>query len=247
MKPMIGITCNIDKTGQAGTVTNMGLPSQAFHLVADDYVRAVENAGGIPVLIPLCGSFETVKALLDRVDGVLLTGGNDVDPTRYGEFIQKEVGQLEPERDEQDLAVARYVVENTQKPLLCICRGIQVLNVALGGTLFQDLGKAGHCDHFVGCSPQTHPVHQVKITPNTLLADIIGAEELAVNSYHHQAVKQLAPGLVAGAVATEDGTIESIELPGERMVLATQWHPEMMYTTPLQQKVFERLVQQAAR
>lgn len=96
MKPMIGITCNIDKTGQAGTVTSMGLPSQAFHLVADDYVRAVENAGGIPVLIPLCGSFETVKALLDRVDGVLLTGGNDVDPTRYGEFIQKRWASWSP-------------------------------------------------------------------------------------------------------------------------------------------------------
>lgn len=247
MKPIIGITCNFDVDGSAGVLTHFGLPGQDFHMLADEYIRAVEKAGGIPVMIPIYGDFETAKQLVDRVDAVLISGGNDVDPTLYGEFVQKEVGTLVPERDAQDIAITRYVVEKTNKPLLGICRGIQILNVAMGGTLFQDLGKAGHCDHFVGCSPITHPVHQVDLAEGSLLAQIIGDSKLAVNSYHHQAVKDVAPKMVAGAKAAADGTVEAIELPGERMVLGVQWHPEMLYTCPINQKIFARFVEEAAK
>ena len=173
-----------------------------------------------------------------------MTGGNDVDPTRYGEFIQKEVGQLEPERDEQDLAVARYVVENTQKPLLCICRGIQVLNVALGGTLIQDLPSQHRREE--GLPAMSHrqtalgqyPSHRVEVAEGSLLEQIVGQREIWVNSFHHQAVGEVASCANLSAWAA-DGVVEAIELPDALFVLGVQWHPEIM--TRLEEEASRRL------
>lgn len=246
MKPLIGITCNFSHDDEPGIHTHYGLPEQKWHMLADEYIRAIENAGGIPVMLPIYQSESALMEALEHLDGVLISGGNDVDPSLYGEFITKDVGAIVPERDAQDIALTRAVIEQTNKPLLGICRGIQIMNVAMGGTLHQDLGKAGYKDHFVGCCPITHPVHKVKLAAQSLIADIIGSDELAVNSFHHQAVNQIAACFIATAVA-EDGTVEALELDGDRMILATQWHPEMMYTCGTNQKIFSRFVAECAK
>ena len=246
MKPLIGITCNFSHDDEPGMTTHYGLPGQEWHMLADEYVRAIENAGGIPVMLPIYQSENAMLEALDHLDGVLISGGNDVDPSLYGEFITKEVGAIVPERDAQDIALTRAVISKTTKPLLGICRGIQIMNVAMGGTLHQDLGKAGYKDHFVGCCPITHPVHKVRLTAASLIADIIGSDMLAVNSFHHQAVNRVAEGFTVTATA-EDGTIEAMEIVGARMVLATQWHPEMMFTCKENQKIFNRFVAECAK
>lgn len=246
MKPLIGITCNFSHDDTPGLTTHYGLLEQKWHMLADEYIRAVENAGGIPVILPIYKNKESMAEALEHLDGVLISGGNDVDPSLYGEFIIKEVGAIVPERDAQDLAITRAIIKDTNKPLLGICRGIQIMNVAMGGTLFQDLGKAGYNDHFVGCCPITHPVHKIKLTEGSQIADIIGSTELAVNSFHHQAVHDVADCFSVSAVA-DDGTIEAIELPGDRMVLATQWHPEMLYTCETNQKIFQRFVKECSK
>lgn len=211
-------------------------------MLADEYIRSIESAGGIPVMIPIYQGFSTVTELIDRIDGILVSGGNDVDPTRYGEFFIKETGNIVPQRDEQDINLVHYILQETNKPLLAICRGIQVLNVALGGTLHQDLGKAGYNDHFVDSSPYPYPVHTVKLEETSLLAEIIGNDMLKVNSFHHQAIKNLGEGLEVSAVSPTDGVIEAVEIPGDRMVLGIQWHPEMMITCAMNQRIFERFV-----
>ncbi len=246
MKPLIGITCNFSHDDEPGIYTHYGLPEQKWHMLADEYIRAIENAGGIPVMMPIYQNESVMLEALERLDGVLISGGNDVDPCLYGEFITKNVGTIVPERDSQDIALTRAAIEKTNKPVLGICRGIQIMNVAMGGSLHQDLGKSGYQDHFVGCCPITHPVHKVKLAAQSLIADIIGSNELAVNSFHHQAVSRIAACFTATAVA-EDGTVEALEIDGDRMILATQWHPEMMYTCKANQRIFNRFVAECAR
>lgn len=247
MKPLIGITCNYDLNGSSGVTTRFGLPGQEFHMLADEYIRSIEEAGGIPVMIPICQDFATVKEMVDHMDGILISGGNDVSPTLYGEFITKDCGPIVPERDEQDVNIIHYVLNKTQKPLLGICRGIQIMNVAFGGSLYQDVGKAGFDDHFVAASPYPYPVHTVKLEENSLLSQIIGDTTLKVNSFHHQGVKTVGENLKTSAVSVTDGVIEAVELPGERMVLAVQWHPEMMYHCSINRKIFVHFVEECKK
>lgn len=247
MKPLIGITCNFDPTDGAGMLTHFGVAGQGFHMLAEHYIKAVENNGGIPVMIPIFKDFENAKALISHLNGVIVSGGNDVDPQRYGEFITKECGPIVPERDEQDISIVRYVLSETEKPILGICRGIQVFNVALGGTVHQDLGKDGFQDHFIGTMPLNHVSHEVRIEAESLLHDILGQDVIGVNSFHHQAVKELGKGLIVTARSVKDGVIEAIELPGKRMAMAVQWHPEMMYDSALHAKIFKRFVEQASK
>lgn len=242
MKPLIGITCNFYLGGEPGIVTGYGLKEQKWHMIADEYPRAIERAGGIPVLIPILEDWDAVKELADKLDGVLISGGNDVDPTLYGETIIKEVGDIVPQRDRQDIRLTRYIVGETQKPFLGICRGIQILNVAFGGTLIQDMVKEDLPNHSVSCTPINHPVHSVSVAEGSLLKTLVGQAQLKVNSYHHQAVRKVADGLAVTAMA-EENIVEGLELPGEQMVLAVQWHPEMMYDDPIQQRLLRGFVE----
>ena len=245
MKPLIGITCNYESRDTVGIASDMGTPGQDWNFVAGDYIYAIEQAGGIPVVLPRCEDPSTLTALLDRLDGILLSGGHDVDPPSYGAERQPWCGQTEPLRDAMDLTVIRYALNN-RKPLLAICRGMQLLNAALGGTVWQDVQKEGDfLRHSWGrfVSGRQETVHTVTLAEGSLLHRIFGHTSVAVNSFHHQAVRE--PGLpVAVTAISEDGVAEGIEISGcSAFTVGVQWHPEMMYDSHEQKKLFSGFVE----
>jgi putative glutamine amidotransferase len=196
-----------------------------------DYLRSVEAAGGIPlVLAP--GKPSDVPVLLDRVEGVLLTGGSDLDPSLYGEAPHPRLGAVFRDRDEFELAVCREALDR-DLPILGICRGHQVLNVATGGTLIQDIpsdvsGGEVHDSE----RERWERSHDVRILPGTRLRALLGEDTVAVNSFHHQAVKELGRGLQVSAVSGEDNVVEGIEGEASRFALGVQWHPESFWNQP---------------
>jgi putative glutamine amidotransferase len=210
----------------------------------DDYVRSVEKAGGLPlVLAP--GRPEDAGALLDRLDALVLSGGADVDPGQYDEPRHETVTRVLPERDQFELALCREALRR-DLPILAICRGHQVLNVATGGTLVQDIPSQlpGAADH----DPEKErweTAHEVLVLPGTRLREILGSERVAVNSFHHQAVKDLGAGLVLSARAADDGVVEGIEMPDRRFVLGVQWHPEAFWDHEPSDPLFAALVRAA--
>lgn len=227
MKPIIGITVNYSYDDGIGIREKIGGPLQEWQLLANDYVTAVELAGGIPVLIPLYKDTETAIEIVRRIDGLIISGGNDIDPQHYGETFKDVIGTIVPSRDVQDIAVAVEAVENTQIPVLGICRGHQLLNVAFGGTLHQDLEMDKLPSHFFVAAPKFHPVHKVTIEENSRFRRIAGKSSLRVNSYHHQAIKAVSDKFNPVAYS-EEGIIEAIEFKEDRFIMGTQWHPEMM-------------------
>lgn len=195
------------------------------------YSRVVAGVGGLPVMIPLLDDEEILRALYDRMDAVLLPGGVDLDPATYGESPLPTCGRLDPARDRVELQFARWAIDEG-KPLFGLCRGLQIMNVALGGTLYQDIAAqrrdAIKHDYFptAGFS-RDHLAHPVTVASGSRLGALVGTAPLEVNSMHHQAVKELAPALVSTAVAP-DGVIEALESPGEQFLLGVQWHPEAL-------------------
>ncbi|MBO4990559.1 MAG: gamma-glutamyl-gamma-aminobutyrate hydrolase family protein [Firmicutes bacterium] len=242
MKPIIGITCNYDPLDTVGKASNMGTDGQDWNYVAGDYVYAIEEAGGIPVILPRCKDMTVLEPLLDRLDGVLMSGGHDVNPLSYGEWIRGCCGRVIQERDVMDLSILRYAYE-TKKPILAICRGTQILNAAMGGTIYQDLEKdGGFEEHAMDTSARQYPVHRVELETDSILHRIFGRKLVPVNSYHHQAVKQLGKNVTVTA-RSEDGVVEGIEVSGGAdFVVGVQWHPEMMYTSDEQKLLFRAFV-----
>lgn len=147
MKPLIGITCNYDYKDEIGKVTQVGITGQKWHFLADNYIASIERAGGVPVMIPICRNMETVKEMVSRMDGILISGGHDVNPREYGEDVNGSCGVIMPMRDRQDVELSKYIIEETNKPILGICRGIQIMNIATGGNLYQDLEIEGNFNH----------------------------------------------------------------------------------------------------
>ncbi|HZS14632.1 MAG TPA: gamma-glutamyl-gamma-aminobutyrate hydrolase family protein [Candidatus Dormibacteraeota bacterium] len=190
------------------------------------YVDGLVAAGAVPLAIPPVGDERVLRALYDRCDAVLLPGGPDVEPSRYGETARDDCHlSTAPELDAAELLLTRWAVEEG-KPLLGICRGIQLLNVALGGTLWQDIDVQRAGMHGHDGNDRAAPVHDVAVVPGTALHRAVGAETLRWNSVHHQALRDLGRGLVVSA-RSEDGLVEGVEL-GDRPVLAVQCHPEEM-------------------
>ena len=196
-----------------------------------DYVEGVVQAGGLPVVLPPVGGAREAEVLLDGLDGLLLSGGSDLDPGYYGEEAVAELGVTVPERDAFEMSLVEHALRRGM-PIFGICRGMQVLNVALGGTLFQDLPT--QVDHLVLLghrqeTPKWQPTHEVEVDVGSQVAEILGTGELKVNSYHHQAIKTLASDLVAVAHAP-DGVIEAVESGdlSERWTIGVQWHAEAM-------------------
>jgi putative glutamine amidotransferase len=216
MAPLIGITTSIAPAGKGPERVSLNT----------DYVRAVEAAGGVPVLLPETLGAAAREALFASLGGLVVTGGGDVNPARYGEPPHPTVLGISDERDAFEAELIERALA-AKLPLLCICRGMQVLNVALGGSLHQDIPSdfATAIQH-AQTGPREAPTHDVHIQPETKLAALIGGGTLRVNSMHHQAVKRLGGGLEAVGWAP-DGVIEAVELPHhEGFLAAVQWHPE---------------------
>lgn len=217
MRPLIGITTS------ATTIPIADEPLEIGY-VPTVYDEAIYEAGGIPVHVPsLPGGF--APELLERLDGIVLSGGGDVVPASYGASDSGLAHHMEPRRDtaERELVLTMLAHDT---PLLGVCRGAQMLNVALGGTLIQDLEAAGLQDHHYQHVPTAGPTHPVLLEPGSRLHEIYGSRRVDVNSVHHQGIATLGEGLTVTARAP-DGIIEGVELPG-RWVIAVQWHPEAM-------------------
>lgn len=246
-KPIIGVSCNYDYGDIFQSGGDQSAISPKWHTLCENYTRAIEEAGGIPLLLPIYKNEGDLACVLNTLDGVLVTGGNDIDPILYGELDRGQCGRIVPERDRQDIAMVRYIVNQTEKPMLCICRGIQVLNVAMNGSLYQDLESEGpFYPHAKRNYPMNAVTHTVSIVPDSLLFGIVKKTSLGVNTFHHQAVKALGRGLKVTA-ESEDGVVEALELEGRNFVLGVQWHPEKMYDSADQKKIFAAFVERAGR
>lgn len=229
-RPVIGITCGSSDTNPSRYET----PS--------DYARSVERAGGLPILLPFRVDLGVVPELLDLVDGVIFSGGNDLDPSLYGESLHSRAVLVDVQRQTFELALIAEA-ERRRTPMLGICLGSQLMNVHRGGSLHQflpDLSRDAAVEHrHLGDHAYRHPV---AITGGTVLADVLGAPSVQANSRHKQAVNRLGRGLRVSAVAP-DGVIEAFEDPTMPMFLAVQWHPENLTAdSPDHLKLFERLV-----
>jgi putative glutamine amidotransferase len=196
------------------------------------YVTALENAGLIPLIVPPLSNNHARAAVLDSVSGLVLTGGGDVDPARYGEERHEKVSSVNAARDATESALVEEA-RNRGMPVLAICRGIQILNVALGGTLVQDISS--QCETNIAHDeegPRDSRSHEIIIQPGSLIARAMGIERGTVNSFHHQSVKDVAEGMRVTARAP-DGVIEGLESTDENWwVMAVQWHPEEMTESP---------------
>jgi putative glutamine amidotransferase len=221
-KPIIGISSMNDRTADGSVIVGMR-PS---------YVRAIVAAGGAPMLVPLTNDLEAVRALYERCDGILLPGGEDVDPAEYGEEPHPQLGEVDRQRDLVELNLARWCRAD-QKPLFGICRGIQVINVAFGGSLYQDIGSqyTTSLDHRHNTHLRKYDVlgHTMNVNADSWLGEHLGVPEILSNTMHHQAIKDLAPGLRVVANA-EDGIIEAVEGTGPGFIAGVQCHPEHLFS-----------------
>jgi putative glutamine amidotransferase len=238
-RPLIGITTAYSPA-QPGKIP-----------VYSSYVRISENvaaAGGLPVMIPVTVDDDTLRALYDRLDGVLLPGGGDIDSSHWDEPLHETVYGLDPARDHAEITIARWAVKD-DLPLLGICRGHQIVNVALGARLIQDIPSMYPTElTHANFSPVPRGLHShvVGVNPNSHLAEILGqVNAVPVNSIHHQAVAEAAPGMITVATAP-DGLIEATEMPDRRFALTVQWHPEDLSTDAHHFNLFKAFVRAAA-
>ena len=217
MKPIIGLVPLIDEK------------KESFWMLPG-YMDGITEAGGIPVMLPLTHDEGEIEELLDHMHGILLTGGHDVSPALYNEEPLKECAQTIEERDRMEMILLKKTLERDM-PVLGICRGIQFLNVFTGGTLYQDLPtqRPTKTEHHQS-PPYDISVHEVTIKDDSKLFKLLGKSSIRVNSYHHQAVKDLAPSLETMALS-EDGLVEALYMPHHRFLWAVQWHPEFSYMT----------------
>lgn len=245
-RPLIAVTT---QTLQAIDGIPEGLPHSV--VMNQRYYYAISLVGAVPLLVPLLDDDEdTLREIFDRVDGILVPGGVDMDPATYGESPHEKLGRVDPARDRTELALARWSLEE-RKPFLGLCRGAQVLNVAAGGTLWQDLdaqyeGAIKH-DYFPTYGfERDHLAHDVTVTKGSRLRHAMEIEKFSVNSMHHQGLKTIGRGLVGTAVAP-DGLIEAVELDDDAFVVGVQWHPEVFeLTDPHTRHLFKEFVDAAA-
>ena len=220
MKPFIGILGNIM------TMTEECFAGQERAYLNNTYINAIEKADGVPIIIPVTTNEENIRVQISKMDGILLSGGVDVNPVIYNEEPREKLGTINTTLDEFNLIAVEIALE-LNKPILGICRGLQILNVALGGTLNQDLGyiDGSYIKHVQNAQPYAG-THTIKVSDESVLKNILG-EKVYVNSYHHQSIKDLGDGLKAIAYSN-DGIIEAIEKQDSSFVIGVQWHPESM-------------------
>ena len=240
-RPLIGVSTSELREAKAVRPLAQGEPRQHEIALGLDYPEAVDARGGLPVILPPIEP-EGVRPLVARVSGLMLSGGPDLHPSAYGAAVHPRLGPTEPELDHFELALLREA-DAAGMPILAICRGMQALNVARGGTLHQHLPDRTDTDHNQAGSP-FEPVHEVSVTRGSLLHRLTGGGRLDVNSNHHQAVDRLGAGLHACAVAP-DSTIEAVWDPTAWFCLGVQWHPEVLTHRPEHAPLFESLVSAA--
>ncbi|PWB81314.1 MAG: hypothetical protein C3F08_02280 [Candidatus Methylomirabilota bacterium] len=243
MRPRIGITA-----------WHYRDDDERWHAILEGYPQAILEAGGLPLILPTPHDTPALSsgegqmltdAYLNTIDGLLLTGGADIHPSYYGETILDRCGEIDEARDRFEVEIVR-AARSRGLPLLGICRGLQVLNVAMGGSLYQDLSYRNETDpaHQSPRERRAEPTHHITIVPGTRLAGFFRARELRVTSTHHQIIRDLAPGLTVNALAP-DGVIEGVE-DDRQFLLAVHWHPERMFTRhPEQLALFRALIDAA--
>lgn len=227
MQPMIGVTAPL----RDGKI-----------IVSQDVMQAVLAGGGIPVVLPYTKNHDSIREMIERIDGLLLSGGVDIDPTLFGEEPLPGLGEIMPQRDELETQLIREAL-GQDLPILAICRGVQMLNVVAGGNMYQDVSsqKANILQHSQK-APTDHLSHFVNIEKGSKLQQIIGQERIKVNSFHHQAVKDPAPGFQVTAAAS-DGVVEAIESLQHTFVVGVQWHPECSVSSDEpSQKIFRAFI-----
>jgi len=237
MQPVIGIT-----TFESNNPD--GLP---IATLLHAYIQAIMQAGGVPVLIPSMLAEQGWDVLYERLDGILFSGGGDIAPGYYHGENHQRIAGIDPLRDTIEFNLLRAVVADG-KPFLGICRGIQTVNVGLGGTIYEHLGEQfrGEIDHTYPSTMRTTLVHEVKIEEGTRIAEVVEEPILKVNSLHHQGLKDIAPNLRVTAHAP-DGLVEAVELPDHPFGLAVQWHPEWMTDQLSTRKLFKAFVDAAGK
>jgi putative glutamine amidotransferase len=235
-RPVIGMAAAVEQV-------RWGAWDEIATLVPATYAAAVQRAGGMALSLPPDDELtEQPDELLDLVDGLLLAGGSDIDPAAYGADPAAEIERVYPQRDRFELALARRALERDM-PVLGICRGMQLLNVALGGTLVQHMPEAD--THRV--MPGAYADHDVELEPGSLAARAAGVRQCEVKSHHHQAVDRLGDGLVVSGRAAHDGLVEAVEAPDHRYVLGVLWHPEENEESPVIATLVDAARSRAAR
>ncbi|MBQ8392914.1 MAG: gamma-glutamyl-gamma-aminobutyrate hydrolase family protein [Clostridia bacterium] len=231
MKPIIGLTPSVQEDGSVSLL--------------EAYSRAIEQAGGIPILLPYVKNSDTLDGYTDICDGFFFTGGVDVSPELYGEDKRKTCGNTQPLRDEMELYILEKALQ-LDKPILAVCRGVQILNVALGGSLYQDIPTEIKTDiNHVQKESRFEPSHSVTIYKNTPLEQLIGKGEMIANSFHHQAIKALGNDLSVMAKA-DDGIIEAVYMEDKKYIRGYQWHPERLcFTNDDNKKIFLEFIKAA--
>lgn len=237
--PIIGVTGYADQSARP--------PNIPIFAIARTYVRAVSLGGGTPLVIPPYLEDDLVRGAFQGIDGLILSGGGDIHPSAFGEADCGLLWRVDESRDRGELSLARWALEE-KRPILAICRGVQTLNVAAGGTLIQDIPTqtSNALSHScVAGRPLPTVAHTVNVVPDSRLADLIGVGEIGVNSAHHQAVRDVGDQLAVVARAP-DGIIEALEAPDHPFCIGVQWHPEaMVESAPVMRSLFEGLIRAA--
>lgn len=243
MKPVIGISTYFVEAYENRGSRVRGREDQDMLMSTMDYSESVLKGGGIPLAIAPIFDMAYLDSVLDKVDGLLLSGGGDINPRLYGEAHHKKLGMLEPRRDDIEIYLIEKAIEKNM-PILGICRGYQLLNVYFGGSLIQNLESDydTRIEHVAVCGRKSSVTHTVTFEKGSLYQNIYGKHQLEVNSLHHQAIKSLGEGLIESG-KSEDGLIEAIEHESYKNLVAVQWHPEMMIGDhPIQLKLFKYFI-----
>ncbi len=253
-RPLIGVTTSELRPAERVTPLPEGEPRGTEMALGLPYLKGIEAAGGLPLVVPPMPE-EAIEPLLDRLDGICLSGGPDLDPELYGAEPHAELGPTEPDLDRFELAVARRA-DNRAMPILAICRGAQALNVVRGGSLYQHLPDLTEEIPHRQSTPGDRPSHEAKLVPGSRLAAVIGRAEsessaapeqaIGVNSFHHQAIERLGEDLVVSARAP-DGTIEAIEDPARPFLIGVQWHAEVLVHRPYESALFRSFIEACRR
>lgn len=230
MAPIIGVTSHVEL--------------DYVHTVSNDYLQSVIQAGGVPIILPI-GIDEHARKLAEKIDGLVVTGGGDIDPTLFGEEPMQNLGMISPGRDSFEMLMIQEMLK-ADKPVLAICRGIQILNIAVGGDMYQDIYSqiSDSLLQHGQKAARTHLSHFVDAPEDSLMAKIAGQSRFKVNSYHHQAVRDVPKPLIVSGRAS-DGIIEAIESTEHKFVLGVQWHPEPLAVKgdEISIRIFEQFIE----